>query len=47
MTEKHTSYTWNVARNLNLKFIKNLNTPWHGAVDQDWRSQSHAPKHTT
>ena len=37
------SYMWNVARNLNLNFIKNLSTPWHGAVDQDWRSKTCAP----
>ena len=41
MTEKHTSYTWNVTGNLNLNFIKNSSTPWHGAVDQDWRSKMH------
>ena len=38
MTEKHTSYTWNVTGNLQLNFIENSSTPWHGAVDQDWRS---------
>ena len=27
-------------KNLNLKFIKISSTPWHGAVDQDWRSKS-------
>ena len=21
-----------------------LSTPWHGAVDQDWRSKTHTPK---
>ena len=36
-TEKHTSYTWNVARNLNLNFVENLST---GTVDQDWRSKN-------
>ena len=47
-TEKCTSYTWNVTRNLNLNFIKNLSTPWHGAVDQDWRRKKmHALKCTS
>ena len=27
-----------VTINTNLKFIENSSTPWHGAVDQDWRS---------
>ena len=44
-TKKHTSYMWNITRNLNLNFIENSSTPWHGAVDQDWRSKTHAPKH--
>ena len=44
MTKKHTSYMWNITRNSNLNFIGNLSTPWHGAVDQDWRSKTHAPK---
>ena len=41
-TKKHTSYTWNVTRNSNLNFVENSSTPWHGAVDQDWRSKTHA-----
>ena len=40
VTEKHTSYTWNITRNSNLNFVKNLSTPWHGAVDQDWTSKN-------
>ena len=40
VTEKCTSYTWNVTRNLDLEFIENSSTPWHGAVDQDWGSKS-------
>ena len=41
-TKKCTSYMWNITRNSNLNFIKNSSTPWHGAVDQDWRSKTHA-----
>ena len=26
---------------------KYLSTPWHGAVDQDWRSKMHVPKCTS
>ena len=26
---------------------KYLSTPWHGAVDQDWRSKTHVPKHAS
>ena len=33
--------------NLNLKFIEILLTPWHGAVDQDWRSKLHTLKCTS
>ena len=47
VTERHTTYMWNVTRNMNLKFIKNLSTPWHGPVDQDWRSKSHVLKGTS
>ena len=36
---------WNIT--INLNFIKNLSTPWHGSVDQDWRSKMHALKHTS
>ena len=32
--------------NLNLKLIEISSTPWHGAVDQDWRSKLHAPNCT-
>ena len=46
-TKKHISNTQNVTRNLNLNFVKNLSTPWHGAVDQDWRSKMHVLKHTS
>ena len=46
-TEKHTNYTWNVARNLNLNFVKNSSTPSCGAVEQDWRSKMDAPKCTS
>ena len=28
-----------------FKFVKNSSTPWHNAVDQDWRSKMHVPKH--
>ena len=31
-------------KNSNLKFIEILSTPWHAAMDQDWRSQLHALK---
>ena len=34
-------------KNLNLKFINISSTPWHGAMDQDWRSKSHAQKCTS
>ena len=34
-------------KNLNLKFIEISSTPWCGAVDQEWRSKLHAPKHTS
>ena len=27
-----------------FKFEFHSSTPWHGAVDQDWRSKMHAPK---
>ena len=37
-TKRHQSYAWNITKNLILEFIKILSTPWHGAVDQDWRS---------
>ena len=37
--QQHKSYTWNVTGNLNLNFVKNLSTHWHGDVDQDWRSK--------
>ena len=47
MTEKHTTYTWNVTRNSNFNFIKTLSTPWHGAVDQDYWSKTHVPKCTS
>ena len=47
VTEKNTSCTWNIAINLNLNFIKNLSTPWHGAVDQDWRSKMCVQKHAS
>ena len=30
-----------------MKLVKILSTPWHGAVDQDWRSRSHATKHAS
>ena len=46
MTERDTNYMWKVRRNLNLKFIEMLSTPWCGAVDQDWMSKLHALKHT-
>ena len=46
-TKKCTSYTWNVARNSNLNFDKNLSTPFHGAVHQDWWSKPHALKCTS
>ena len=26
---------------------KYSSTPWHGTVDQDWRSKMHAPKYTS
>ena len=39
VTKKHTSYTWNIMRNSNSNFITNSSTPWHGAVDQEWRSK--------
>ena len=28
-----------------FEFEFHSSTPWHGAVDQDWRSKMHAPKH--
>ena len=34
-------------KDLNLKFIEISSTPWHGAVNQDWRSKLCAPKHTS
>ena len=43
-TKKCTSYTWNIAGNSHLNFIKNSSTPWHGAVDQDWRSKNTCAK---
>ena len=46
VTERHTSYTCNMA-SLILKFVKNLSTPWHDSVDQDWRSKPHALKHAS
>ena len=27
-----------------FEFGFHLSTPWHGAVDQDWRSKMHVPK---
>ena len=30
-----------------FKFHENSSSPWHGAVDQDWRSKMHVPKHTS
>ena len=33
--------------NLNLKFVEISSTPWCDTVDQDWRSKSHAAKHTS
>ena len=47
MTKECTSYMWNIARNLILNFVENSSTPWHGAVDQDWRSKMHAPTHAS
>ena len=47
VTKKHTSYMWNITRNSNMNFVKNLSTPWHGAVDQDWRSKMHVLKHAS
>ena len=46
-TKEHVSYMWNVTRNLNLNFVKNSSTPWHGAVDQDWRSKMCVLKHAS
>ena len=31
----------------NLKFMETLSTPWHGAVNQDWRSKLCAPKYAS
>ena len=47
VTEKHISYMWNVARDLNLNFVENSSTPWHSAMDQDWRSKMCATKHSS
>ena len=44
LTKEHTSYMWNVTMNLNLNFTC---PPWHGAVDQDWRSKTRVPKCTS
>ena len=44
VTEKHASFTWNVTRSSNLNLIEYLSTPWHTAVDQDWRSKMCALK---
>ena len=30
-----------------FEFEFHSSTPWHGAVDQDWRSKTHAPKHAS
>ena len=46
-TKKHTSYTGNVTKTLNLIFVKTLSTPWHGAVDQDWSRKMCVPKFTS
>ena len=46
-TKKCTSNTWNIARNLKLNFVKNLSTPWHGAVDQEWMSKMCVPNHAS
>ena len=43
MTKKCTSYMWNVTRNLNLNIVENSSTPWHGAVDQNWRMHQNMP----
>ena len=45
--QKGIQVTCGVSQNLNLKFIEMSSTPWHGAVDQDWRSKSHAQKHAS
>ena len=45
VTKKQKSYMCNVSRNSNLNFVKNSSTPWHSAVDQDWRSKMHVPQH--
>ena len=39
--------THGMLQNSNLKFIEILSTPWHGAVDQYWRSKLHALKHAS
>ena len=31
-------------KSLILKFIEISSTPWHGSVDQDWRSKFHVTK---
>ena len=43
-TDRHTSYMWNVTRNLMMKFVDNLSTPWCVAVDHDWSIKLHVLK---
>ena len=48
VTEKCTSNTWNIIKKFEFELHqKNLSTPWHGTMDQDWRSKMHVLKHAS
>ena len=41
------AYKLHMERRNEFQFEFHSSTPWRGAVDQDWRSKMHVPKHTS